>query len=104
MGAALCRDPIELCFASGVGQAPLRCQIPAILEAMQRRIERALRDLYDFTRDLLKPLRDRVPMQRTEGDNFQNQKIQRALRKVGFRVRHTLTFDLYRKDVSKVKV
>jgi len=40
--------------------------------------------LQRFARDLVQPLGDRVPMNRTEGGHLENQEIERALQEIGF--------------------
>jgi hypothetical protein len=83
--AALPRQPVELRLAATLGHLPFGREDLAILQPVQRRIERPLRHLDDIARDLLEPLRDRVAVQRTQREDFQNQEVERALGKVGFR-------------------
>ena len=49
---------------------------------MQRRIERALLHLQYFARYLLDALRDGLAVHRSEGDGFQNQKVEGSLNEV----------------------
>src|SRR5262245_43899982 len=87
------RQRIEARVAAGVGRRPRRAEPAALLEAMQRRIERPLLHLHDVAGHLLQPPRDRVAVDRTERDDFQDQHVERALQEVGFRAvcRHTKT-------------
>ena len=46
---------------------------------MQGGIERALRDLHDVARDLLEALSDSVAVDGAQGDDFEDEEIERAL-------------------------
>src|SRR5262249_51340694 len=76
------RQAIELGLTPGLGLLPVSRQQAAVSEPVQRRIKRALRNLNYAARHLLEALRDRIPVNRTERNNFQNQQIQRALWKI----------------------
>lgn len=47
-----------------------------------------MRDLDHIARDLLQPLRDRVPMYRAKRDHLHDQQVQSALREIGFYTLH----------------
>src|SRR4051812_24544660 len=85
---AATRQVVELGVAPGLARLPLGLQPPARLEAMERRVQRALLNLQHVLRHLLQALGDGVAVQRPERDDLQNQKIERALEKIGFRWRH----------------
>ena len=51
---------------------------------MEGRVERALRDLDYIAGDLLQTLSDRIAMDGTQGDDFQDQQVEGALREIGF--------------------
>ena len=48
----------------------------------------------DLARDLLEALRDRIAVERTQGDDVEDQQVEGALRQIGFGVRHALSFDI----------
>jgi hypothetical protein len=79
---ALSSKPVELRLAPCVGYLPVRGEVAAVLEAVQCRVERPLLHLNDLSRHLLQPLRDRVAVQRSEGNDFEDQQVERALRKI----------------------
>src|SRR5215471_14159940 len=79
------RERIEARVAAGVGRRPRRAKPAALLETMQRRVERSLLYLHDVAGHLLQPPRDGVAVDRTERDDFQDQHVERALQDVGFR-------------------
>ena len=55
---------VELRLATGLGVLPLRLQEAAVLQPMQRRVERALLDLSTTPREICcEPLSDRVPVE-----------------------------------------
>ena len=70
---------------------PTAPQPAALLEPVQRGIERALLHLQDLARHLLQALGDRVAVNRPEGDDLQDQHVERALEQLGFRrlIAHT---------------
>ena len=67
----------------GLGRAPLGGDPALMLQAVQRRIERALLHAQQFVRDLLDALRDRPAVHRLERDRPQDQQVERALNQVG---------------------
>src|SRR5262245_17627561 len=79
---------IELGLTPGLGLPPLARQQAAVFKPLQRRVERALRNLNYAMRYLLEALRDRIPVNRTGRDNFQDQQVQRALVEIRFRELH----------------
>jgi hypothetical protein len=87
-------ERIEAGLASSVGRGPFSCEPAALFEAMERGIERALLDLQDVAGHLLQALRDGVAVDRAEGDDFQDEDVERALEQVGFGgvARHAKTF------------
>src|SRR5262245_48348884 len=88
--APCARQTIELRVASCLRGFPLRLQPSASLEAVKSRIERSLLDLQDIFRDLLQPLRNGVAVERRERHHLQDQHVERALEKIGFRCRHMM--------------
>jgi len=71
-----------------VRRSPTGLHPTAALEAMQRWIERALRNLKRFTRDLLNALGDRPAVLRAERKCLQDQQVERALWQVDACVGH----------------
>jgi hypothetical protein len=69
-------ERVELCLASRVGHARLRLEPALLLEAMERWIQRALRDLQDIAAHLLDALRDCPPVLRLERDGLQNEQVE----------------------------
>src|SRR5438270_2497491 len=76
------RQLVELCLPVVFRRSPLRVDPAAILEAVERRIERALIDLQHVARDLLDPLRDAPAVHRLERERLENQHVERALQDV----------------------
>src|SRR5262249_37328947 len=68
---------------------PFRREQTPVFQPMQRGIEGALRDLQRVAGNLLESLGDAITVNRTERDNLEDQKIQRALRQIGLG-RHAL--------------
>src|SRR5580765_1587409 len=81
--AAGLRQLVELRVSPRIRLTPLRRDEPLLLEAMQRRIQRTLRDLQDILRHLLDALRDRPAMLRLGGQGLENQEVQCPLDEVG---------------------
>jgi len=74
-----------------VRRSPLGANQTAALEAVKRRVQRALLHLYDAGRDLLEPFGNRPPVLRAERDGLEDEKIQGPLRQVdAFRVHRVL--------------
>src|ERR1700687_1776246 len=65
-----------------LGGAPVGLDPAASLKAMQGRIERALLNLHDVTRNLLQALGNGPAVARAESESFQNEEIESALRKL----------------------
>jgi hypothetical protein len=65
-----------------LGHAPLRLDPRLILEALQRRVERALLNQQNVVRQLADAARDRPAVQRLERERFENQEVERALDEV----------------------
>jgi hypothetical protein len=105
-GAAFAREAIELGFAASFGLLPVGGEEAAIFEAVERGIERAFGGLNYAARDLFEALGDGVAVNWTEGDDFENEEVEGALREVGFGwrehwfVRDTSGF--YRLDERKI--
>src|SRR5204862_44885 len=76
------RERIELRLAARVGDSLLRPDPSLLLEAMQSRIERALRDLQGVPAHLLDALPDRPAVLRFERQRLEDQQIERALNQV----------------------
>src|SRR3989442_3237266 len=79
-------------FPVVVGDAPLRAQEPALLQAHQPRVERAHIQAEGAGGDLFQPRGDRVAMQRSERRHgLQHHEVERALQDVslfGLSIRH----------------
>ena len=73
------RQRVELRLAAGIVMTGLRLQPALLLEAMERRVERALRDLQHLAAHLLDALGDRPAVLGLERDGLENQQIERAL-------------------------
>src|SRR5262249_3805493 len=84
------RERVELGLAIVLRNAPLRSQEPLLLEPVQRRIKRPLLDAQKIGRDLLDASRYPEAMLRPRRDDFEDQHVQGALKKIGFRVSHVL--------------
>jgi hypothetical protein len=78
-----CGQLVILGPAAQFRDGPLGFAPPLVLEAMQRRIKRALVDLQDILRDLLNALRDRPAMQRGRLQRPEDEQIERAGQEVG---------------------
>src|SRR6476661_4262870 len=81
--AASLRQLVELRVPSRVGLAPLRRNEPLLLETVQCRIQRPLRDLENVLRHLLDALRDRPAVLRLDSQRLEDQQIERALDEIG---------------------
>jgi hypothetical protein len=62
---------------------------------MQSGIEGTSRNLNDLAGNLLQPLCNRITMGRLDGDDFQEEEIQRALGKIGLRGGIYQSFSFY---------
>jgi hypothetical protein len=71
-----------------VGSAPARFDPAAALEAVEGRIKRTLLDAENLARDLLDAFGDGPAMLRTHGEGAEDEKVERALRKINMRNRH----------------
>src|SRR5262245_15463710 len=76
--AAISRQLVEARPAVRLGDAPLRLNQAAVLQAMQRLIERTVIDPERARRTLLEPERDGIPMQRTPTQCLEDEQIERA--------------------------
>src|SRR4030095_7333057 len=77
------RQRVDLRAPPRVGLSPLRRNEPLLLETMECRVERALRDLQDILGDLLDALCDGPSMLRFRGKCLKDQEVERALNEVG---------------------
>src|SRR5688572_6075124 len=86
LGAQLCPShrgqAIDLGPSLRVGELPARFHPAALLEPVQRGIQRALADLEDFTRQLLDPARDGVPVRGAPRQRLEDEEIERALEQI----------------------
>ena len=89
--AALRRQLIELRLSPVARLAPLRFEPAALLQAVQRGIERALLDLQNFLGNLPDSLGDAVPVNRTKRDNLQDQQVQCSLQEIRLFDGHTFS-------------
>ena len=77
------REPVVLGPPAQLRDGPLGFDPALVLEAMERRVERALIDLQDVLRDLLDALRDRPAVQRVGLQRPEDEQVERARQKVG---------------------
>src|SRR5206468_10445920 len=77
--AARRREAVVPRAAVILGCAPERSDPPAILETVERRIQRPVLDLQHLVGSLLDGVRDRVPVRGAEGQGFQDQQVERPL-------------------------
>ena len=80
------REPVVLRPAAQLRDGPLGFDPALVLEAMERRVERALVDLQDVLGDLLDALRDRPAVQRAGLQRPEDEQVEGARKKVGDRV------------------
>ena len=76
-------ERVELCHAAGFRGPPFGRDPALLLEAVQRRVKRALLDLKSLPGDLLDALCDRPTVLGFERDGLQNQQIERSLNEIG---------------------
>lgn len=76
-------ERIEFCAASQLTGFPLGANPSGELELLERRVDRAVARLKRFVRDLAEALADRPSVLRLQGDDFQEQQIERSLDQVG---------------------
>ena len=76
-------ERVELRLALVVALAPFGGDQALVLEPVERRIERALRDLQGVAGDLLDAEQDAVAVQRLERHRLENQHVERARQQVG---------------------
>jgi hypothetical protein len=81
--------PIVRLFPFGFDEAP-------IFQSMQSGIEGTSWNLNDLAGNLLQPLGNRIAMRRLDGDDFQEEEIERTLGKIGLRggIDHSFSFYL----------
>src|SRR5262249_5114192 len=85
--AAVAGQRVELGVASQIGLLPFSPNPALLLEPVQRGIQRALADRERVAREELNALGDAPSVERSPGDGFQDQQIERALQEIG-RLRH----------------
>jgi hypothetical protein len=88
---ALFGQRVELSLPAGFGFFPFSLQPAFVFHPMERRIERALMDLEEFFRYLLKSLRDGVTVAGAQGDNLEDQHIESATEEFLFAFIHVDT-------------
>ena len=72
-------EPVELRATIVLGEPPLRLDPSALIETMQRRIQRPFADDEHFAGELLNPPRDRVPVRRPPRERLEHEQIERSL-------------------------
>ena len=77
------RQRVDLRFTAGVGGGPRGLQPALLLQPVQRRVQRALRDLQHVAADLANALRDAPAVHRLERERLEDEQIQRALNEIG---------------------
>src|SRR5258708_37620385 len=82
MFAAEWSKRVEFRATTEVASLPFGCDPAALLQFVQRWVERPVANLQHVTRNLFQPLADGPAMQGLEAQNLQNQKVQRSLDKV----------------------
>ena len=83
LGSAGGGEGVELGVPSGFGFAPLGAEPALLLQPMERRVQRALRDLEDFSAGLFDAGGDRPAVHRLEGEGSENEEIEGALEEIG---------------------
>ena len=81
--AAGCGESVVLGPSAELRDGPLGFDPALVLEAMERRVERALVDLQDVLGDLLDAVRDRPAVHRVGLQRPQNEQVEGAGQKVG---------------------
>jgi hypothetical protein len=93
-------EAVEFGVTPAFGSLPFGFEPASIFEAVERGIEGALADLEGIFGDLLDALDDGVPVDGTEGDDFQDEHVEGALKQLsiggffgvprhsGYRLRH----------------
>src|SRR5262249_49793208 len=83
LGAPGTGERVEFGIAAGLAGAPLGAYPALLFEAVERRIEGALRDLQDVIADLLDALCDGPAVFRFEGDGLEDEEIEGPLDEIG---------------------
>jgi len=73
---------VKLGLAPRFARLPFRLEPAAGFEAMERRVELTLLALQQILGDLLQPLRNGIPVQRTWSRDLQDQHVERALQQI----------------------
>ena len=77
-------ERVELGAAIVLARLPLRGDPALVLELVQRGVELSVAHLQDVTGYLLEALPDGPAVERLEGEDFENQQVQRALDEIGW--------------------
>src|SRR5207302_7306251 len=80
--AAGVRNAIKLRVPSQLGRSPLSLDPAVALHAVERGIERAFLDLQCVTRVLAEPADNGVAVAGTEGERFENERVECAVKAV----------------------
>jgi hypothetical protein len=87
------REAVELRPPVVLGRAPLRADPPAVLETVERRVQRTLVDLEDVRRALLDAHGDAPTVHGlVDLEDLEDEQVQRALEQIPIRVRHLASF------------
>src|SRR5690348_2091786 len=81
---------VVLRFAVVLREAPLTCDQPSTLEAMERLIERGIGDAEHAVAPLLHELRDAIAVHRLPGQRLQDENVHRSLEQIE-RLRHAVS-------------
>src|SRR5690242_12599542 len=80
----LTRDAVVACTPVVLGGLPIALDVAAVLETLQRRIERTLIDLEAAVRDLLNAKTDAPPMHGCERHRLEDEEVDAPPKGVGF--------------------
>jgi len=90
LAASFASDGVEFGVAAALGGLPFCLEPAAVLQAIERRVERSLPDLKRIFGDLTEALDNGVAVDRFEGGDFENEHVERAVEEVGgFMPRHS---------------
>src|SRR5665647_1057213 len=78
------RGPVVLRAPIVLGGLPLAVDPPALLEPLQRRVERSLIHIERAARELLDALADPPPVHGLEGERLEHEEVERAAENVGW--------------------
>ena len=100
LSASGARQLVVLRVAVVVRRRPLRLDPPATFQTVERRIQRPLLHVDDASRDLLEPFRNGPTMLRFQGQDFQNEQVERSLRQTNSFVRHAIPLSLRQESMA----